>query len=123
MATQYPVTQLTCGGQPTVSGFDVLSSKEGFQEDRESYQNADGTHKADVVYSRRRTWDLTMQAQNGASVDQYAVGGTITINSVLCNITAADVEKTRGPSVVTLTAIELVDGIEAVTTTTVTTTV
>jgi len=118
MATQYPASQLAVGGQLTVSGYDVLSSKQGFQEDKESYQNADGTHKADVVYSRRKTYELTMQAQHGSSGDTYTAGGNITINGATCLITSVDVEKTRGPQIVTLSAIEVADSISGGVTTT-----
>ena len=104
--SQYPDAQFTVAGQPTVSGWIVLSSKSGFVEDTEDKQNANGTHRAKIVYSRRRTWDLEMEAEDGTTVETYIAGGEITIDSVLCNITSADLSETRGPALMSLSAIE-----------------
>jgi hypothetical protein len=71
-------------------------------EDRESYQNADGTHRGDVVYSRRETHELELQAQNGATLDP---GATMTIDGVLCNVIDKKIARTRGPTIVTINAV------------------
>ncbi|MCK9432569.1 MAG: hypothetical protein M0R00_06395 [Candidatus Omnitrophica bacterium] len=104
--TQYPDAQHAVGGQPTVTGWIVNSSKMGFVEDSEDKQNANGTHRSKIVYSRRRTWDLEMEAESGTTVTTYVEGGEITIDDVLCNITSAFITETRGPTLCSLSAIE-----------------
>lgn len=121
MSKQYPTAQLAVGGQPTVSGYDVMSATFGFQEDRESYQNADGTHKVDIVYSARRTLSLELQAQAGTSVAFYK-GGTVDVGGITYCITSCSIATTRGPTVVSLELIEQDEAITATTTTTTTTT-
>lgn len=121
MSKQYPTAQLAVGGQPTVSGYDVISANAGFNEDRESYANADGTHKVDIVYSVRRTLSLELQAQAGTSVAFYR-GGTVDVSGITYCITSCSINTTRGPTVVSLELIEQAEAISETTTTTATTT-
>jgi len=104
--TQYPTDQYAVGGQATVSGYIVTSCKLGFVEDKENKQNSNGTHRCKIVYSRRRTWDLEMEAESGTNTTTLVEGGEITIDSVLCNIESVSVTETRGPTLVSLSAIE-----------------
>lgn len=121
MSKQYPTAQLAVGGQPTVSGYDVISADAGFSEDRESYKNADGTHKVDVVFSVRRTLSLELQTHAGTSVAFYK-GGTVDVGGITYCITDCKINTTKGPTMVSLELIEQAEALTATTTTTTTTT-
>jgi len=106
---QHPASTYAVGGQSTVSGWDVLSCREGFVEDREPHQDIDGSHKADIVYSRRRTFELELKAMNGTTSATLVAGGTMTYDSILCNIINVQFSKTRGPMVATVSLVQQAD--------------
>jgi len=105
MSTQYPTAQLEVGGQATVSGYDVLSHQESMVEDSEDYKKADGTHRCEIVYSRRTQHTLELQALSGTDSSSMVKGGNITINGNTCKMKSADLSKTRGPQVLNVVAI------------------
>ena len=110
MATaQLPATKYTIGGQVTVSGWQVISSAWGIEEDAETKYNAAGQFEAEVVYSRRKTLNLTMEADHGTTVTAYDTGGSITISEVVYEIRSVQRTNTRGPVQVTLDLISTVD--------------
>lgn len=118
MATQYPTSTLAIGGQPTVSGYDVINSTFGFEEDKETFQNADGVATVDIVFDRRKTLSLELQAQSGSTGSEFESGGTVSIGGTTYLITSASIAKTRGPIVVSLELIEQATGNPTTTTTT-----
>jgi hypothetical protein len=113
MPTQYPANQLAVGGQGTLSGWDVNVTNRGFVEDPGNYKWPDGRHKVKIVFSRRRTWDLTLQAQFGTNQETLRNGGAVTFDGVLCNIENYQSSSTHEPVTATLTLIEQGDSISA----------
>jgi len=111
MAEQYPTNTLAVGGQGTLTGWDVLSDAPGFAEDASSYKNPNGTHKVDIVYSRRKTHELSLQAQFGTTPAALRAGGTITYDGTLFRITAFNPSRTHEPMTATLSLIAVADDI------------
>ena len=111
MPEQYPTNTLAVGGQSTVSGWDVLSDNPGFEEDAGSYKNPNGTHKADIVYSRRKTQELELQAQYGTTPATLVAGGSVTYDGVLYRIKAFSAKRTNEPITGTLSLVAVADSI------------
>ena len=68
-------------GQPlTLSGFEVVDSSYGFEEDGETRYGANGTFGADLTYSRRQTLSVTLDVlagEGGGNPATYVNGGSI----------------------------------------------
>ena len=68
-------------GQPlTLSGFEVVDSTYGFEEDGETRYAANGTFGSDLTYSRRQTLSVTMDVlagEGGGNPATYVAGGQI----------------------------------------------
>jgi len=111
MADQYPTNTLAVGGQGTLTGWDVLEEGGGFEEDARPYKNPNGTHKVDIVYSRRQTKELTLQAQFGTTPATLLQGGTITYGGVLYRIRNFTPRSTQEPLSATLSLIAVADSI------------
>ena len=111
MAEQYPTNTLAVGGQGTLAGWDVLEDQKSFAEAANSYRNANGTHKVDIVYSRRQRRVLTLQAQYGTSPATLLAGGSLTYDSVSWRIESFDPRHTHEPITATLTLIAVADSI------------
>ena len=110
MATeQLPDEQYVIGGQPTVTGWQVISAVRGIEEDSETKQTAAGQFKAKITYSRRRTMQLTLEATQTADVDEFSEGGVVTVDTVVYKIRSVQEQATRGPTQVTLDLIATVD--------------
>ena len=111
MPEQYPTNTLAVGGQGTVSGWDVLSDSPGFEEVASSYKNSSGTHKVDIVYSRRKTWEVELQALSGTTPATLQAGGTVTYQGVACRIKSFQAKQTNEPITATLSLIAVADTI------------
>lgn len=110
MATeQIPATQFQVGGQQVVTGWVVVSSVFGFEEDAEDKQTTAGQFKSKLTYSRRRTLQLTLEAENATTVTTWDTGGSYTHDAVLYIIRNVQRMNTRGPVQVTLDLISSVD--------------
>ena len=68
-------------GQPlTLSGFEVVDSTYGFEEDGETRYDANGTFGSDLTYSRRQTLSVTLDVLAGEGAGDpatYVSGGSI----------------------------------------------
>jgi len=111
MPEQYPTNTLAVGGQGTIAGWDVISDSPGFEEDAKSYKNPNGTHKVDIVYSRRRTWEVEMQALSGTNPDTLQNGQSVTYKGVACRVKSFQAKETHEPITATLSLIEIADRI------------
>ena len=111
MPEQLPATQHTVGGQATVTNWDVISQEDGFQEDSENTQNANGTHRCKITYSRRKTKSLELQGQSTADPTAFSDGGEYTLDTVDYTIESATARKTRGPIMVNVDLLSQVDDI------------
>lgn len=114
--TQYPTNQLLVGGQPTVAGYTVLSATPGYAKDEEDKQNANGTHRCKIQYSKRRTLSLELEAQYGTTIATICDGDEMTVeyptgNSVLYNIISAVPVHTRGVTVVKVELVAQAEGL------------
>jgi hypothetical protein len=108
---QYPAAQVQVGGQPTVTGWTVTSAKAGWSKDEENKQNADGGHRVRILYSKRRTWDLTLEAQSGTDPSTIKDAEELTVDGVLYNIVTAEPTFTRGPVVMQVSLIAQAEGL------------
>ena len=116
MATELMPVAHTVGGQPTVSGYTVISAEYGVQEDSEQKKDANGRFLSKITYGRRSTLKLEMEANSGTT-PAYQNGGTIASgviedgggNETAWKIRSAPVTKTRGPIAVSLDLIALTD--------------
>ena len=68
-------------GQPlTLSGFEVVDSTYGFEEDGETRYTGNGTFGGDITYSRRQTLSVTLDVlagEGGGDPSTYVEGGEI----------------------------------------------
>ena len=116
MGTELMPVEHTVGGQPTVSGYTVISAEYGVDEDAEQKKDANGRFLSKITYGRRSTLKLEMEANSGTT-PAYNHGGTITTgtiadgagNATAWKIRSATVTKTRGPIAVSLDIIALTD--------------
>jgi len=74
-AEQLPASQYTVDGQTEITGFVVVSDTDGFEEDGETKQNADGSFKCDITYSRRKTKSLNLDVTDEDMLGFYVEGG------------------------------------------------
>jgi len=121
MATeQLPSATYTIAGQQTVTGWEVLSSNFGFQEDGEDKADAAGQHKARINYSRRQTLQLEMEALAAADIDAYQTGGQVASGiftladgstAAAWNIVSATMGQTRGVTTCSLSLIQQADAL------------
>jgi len=104
MATeQLPAAQYEIAGQPTVSGYEVIDAQYGFEEDTEDKMDAAGQFKSKITYSRRKTLQLELEAENGSTPETtYQDGGSVTIDTVDYIIRSATIGRTRGVATVSL---------------------
>lgn len=118
MATsQLPSAAYVIGGQPTVSGWKLPDAQYGFDEDAETKTTAAGQFQTDIVYSRRQTLRVTLEALTGGTLTTYAKGGQISSGvfadgggiATAWKIRSASMRKTRGPVQVELDLISLTD--------------
>jgi hypothetical protein len=116
MATELMPVAHTVGGQPTVTGYVVISAEYGIEEDQEVKQDANGRFLSKITYSRRPTLKLEMEATSGTT-PTYQNGGTIASGTIAdghgdamgWKIRSATVTNTRGPIAVSLDLIGLTD--------------
>jgi hypothetical protein len=113
MPEQFPTNTLAVGGQSTLTGWDVLSDAPGFEEEASPYKNPNGSHKVDIVYSRRKTQELSLQAQYGTTPATLRAGGSVTYDGVLYRIRAFTPSRTHEPMSATLSLIAVADDISA----------
>jgi hypothetical protein len=110
---QYPDAQVMVGGQPTaaddftaLAGYEVISATPGYLKDEENKQNANGTHRCRVLYSKRKTWSLELEAHSDAVLATITDADELTdIDGKKWDIISAVPTKTRS---VTLLKVELV---------------
>ena len=83
MATeQLPSETLAIAGLPTLGGalankYEVLGATYGFEEDSEVKVGAAGQFKSDIVYSRRETCQLELEALHGTDSATLSKGGQL----------------------------------------------
>ena len=118
MATeQLPATTFTVGGQPTLSGWQVVSATYGIEEDSETKQTASGRFLCKLTYSRRATLQVILEADSGTTTTTYQTGGEIASGvfadqagtATAWKIRSASKANTRGPVQVTLDLISQTD--------------
>ncbi len=112
-AVQLPASQMTVGGQETVANWIVRESVWGKEEDDEDIQNADGTFRTNLTYSRRPTLRLTLEATNAAtnSAKEFRGIASYTHGGVVYKVRDVQETRTRGPVQVTLDLISTVDAV------------
>jgi len=84
MATeQLPSDLYLIGGQATLSGYEIISSGYGFEEQTEDKFDAAGAWKAKITFSRRQTCSIEAEAlAAGTPGAEYIVGGGIASGSI-----------------------------------------
>lgn len=115
--TQLPTGQLQVGGQPALTGWNIISGTYGIEEDAETKYDAAGRFKCKIVYGRRATLQVTMEAQSGTTTTTYDTGGGILSgvfadgagNATAWKIRNSTRTNTRGPVQVTLDLIAQTD--------------
>jgi hypothetical protein len=117
MPEQLGLTYAT-GGQSTVALHIVVSEVDGFEEDGEARQNADGTHSSDITYSRRATKTLTLELAHTASPTAYMAGGHVDATYNAGGVAAWEIRSvqrinTRGPVQLQLELVSLTESIAA----------
>lgn len=116
MATEQAPTNYTIGGQPAVTGYQVIDAVAGLEEDAEQKQDGAGKFNGKIAYGRRATWQLTLEVNHGVT-PTYQNGGTIESgvlataggDTTAWRIRSATLTKTRGVQVVNLDIIALTD--------------
>lgn len=115
---QYPSAQVAVGGQPTaaadfavLSGYEVISATPGYLKDEENKSNSDGSHRCRVLYSKRKTWSLELEAHDSTNIATIADANELTdISAGKWDIISAVPTYTRGVKVL---KVELVAQAEA----------
>lgn len=116
MSTEQTPTAFSVGGQPTVSGYVVISAVYGVEEDSEKKADSNGRFLSKITYGRRATLKLEMEAESGTT-PAYDAGGTIASGSITdgagnatgWKIRDAKITQTRGPIAVSLDLVSLTD--------------
>ena len=112
---QYPTAQLpetkgfAVGGQFIYEGYLCNVTKTGFKEIAEDKQNPDGSHRAKMVYSRRPTAALDLEALDGKDGTELRKGGAVTINAIIWNIESVEITNTSHPIMLTMSLIGQVE--------------
>jgi hypothetical protein len=110
---QLPADQYKIGGQPAITGYEVIEATFGFEEDSEDKQAGSGQHKAKISYSRRKTLQLELEALSTADPHEYVAGGGLDANFApggnVWKVRSATNGRTRGVQTVSLDLISLVD--------------
>ena len=77
MATeQLPASTYAIGGQRSVTGYEVIRETQGHVDDGEDKAGPAGAHKARIVYSRRKTLQVELEALTAATAPaSFFVGG------------------------------------------------
>jgi hypothetical protein len=117
MATeQLPANQYAIAGQPTVTGYEVISASYGIEEDAEDKKGAGGQQKAKITYMRRQTCQLELEALAAATQGAYVVGGVLnasfapgSVPAAVWKIRSVTESTTKGVTTVSLDLIALVD--------------
>jgi hypothetical protein len=109
--TQYPTAQVTVGGQPTVAGYEVISATKGYAKDEEDKQNANGTHRVKIQYSKRKTLSLVLEAHDSTDITAITDADEMTVDAVVYNIVSAVPTHTRGVTVVNVELIQQAEGL------------
>jgi len=118
MATQQlPSALYTIGGQPTLAGWQIISAVYGMDVDKEEKKTSTGRFKATIIYSKRPTLQLVMEADSGTTTTPYQTGGQIlsgvfatgTGSATAWKIRNAGKVNTRGAVQVTLDLIAQTD--------------
>ena len=115
--TQLPTGQYKVGGQPTLSGWQVITGTYGLEEDSETKYDSNGRFKCKIVYGRRSTLQITMEAISGTTTTTYDNGGQIASgvfadgagNATAWKIRSSSRINTRGPVQVTLDLVAQTD--------------
>jgi len=119
MAEQLPIANAReVAGQVAVANHIVLTEVDGFEEDTEARQAANGRHSVDITYSRRKTKTLTMELAHGGDPTLYQEGGHVTASYVpgtpaAWEIRSAQRINTRGPVQIALELVSLTESIPA----------
>jgi hypothetical protein len=116
---QYPSAQVLVGGQPTaaadfavLSGYEVISATPGYTKDEENKSNGDGSHRCRVVYSKRKTWSLELEAHSGTDITTITDADELTdISAAKWDIISAVPTRTRGVTVLKVELIAQTDSI------------
>jgi hypothetical protein len=114
-AEQLPADQYKIGGQPTITGYEVIQATEGFEEDAEDKAKGSGQHKAKITYSRRKTLQLELEALAAGAPESYVAGGGLSATfdpagtPKVWKVRSATYGLTRGVQTVSLDLISLID--------------
>ena len=118
-AEQLPVASgFELDGQTEIAGFVVVSETDGFEEDGETKQNANGSFKCDITYSRRKTKELTLDVTSESVLELYVVGGGLDADFLgnttpVWEIVSCTRTNTRGPVQIQVSLKALTDSIPA----------
>lgn len=112
-AEEIPAVVYLKGGQMALTGFNVMESTLGFEEDGEAKHDPAGRFASEITYSRRLTASATCDALTGADVGDF-MGGKLVLTAAFQGVTDWEIRNatasfTRGPQVLTLDLIALED--------------
>lgn len=119
MAEELPIAAYNLNGQPVLGGvlldkYEVIDATYGLEEDGEVKQKGIGQFKSDIVYSRRETCQLELEALHGTDSTALSKGGQLASGilamedgtATAWNIRDASLGLTRGVQALTLDLIQ-----------------